>query len=73
MSKLYPSKDLSILDAERLIKKEYGDVVLTDKHYPLDNLTLWFIGQPDKYYQDYVAEMGSTNLVIKDNESVISL
>ena len=72
MSKIYASKNLSIADAECLIRNEYGNAILTRKNYPSDNLTLWFVGEPDKYFQHYIAEMGAANLVIADNETVIS-
>lgn len=52
-------------DAEKIIREMYGsEVELTRKYYP--NLTLWFIGEPDKNFQNYIAEMGKAALVIEE-------
>ena len=64
MSKVYPAHGLSFSQAEEIIKQELGDVKLSTKYYPSDDLMLWFVGEPDKYFQNYVAEMGAANLVI---------
>jgi hypothetical protein len=65
---VYKNNNMSTGEAEKLIKNEYGDVVLTTKYYSMDNLTLWFIGEPDEYYQNYIAQMGSNALVINAKE-----
>lgn len=67
--KKYPRGDIASIDeAERLISAEYGDVELTRKFYPMDRLTLWFIGEPDEYYQNYIAEMGEAALIITNKQ-----
>lgn len=66
MSKAYISKYLSHDEAEELIKKEWGDVQLIKRYFPMDDLVCWFIEEPDTYCQNYVAEMGPARLVIHD-------
>lgn len=61
-AKVYASEHLTVNDAERLIREEYGDVALTRKDYL--QLILWFIGEPDANFQNYIAEMGANALVI---------
>ena len=68
MDKTYPNNGMSYEEAEKLIKQEYGNVNLTLKHYSMDGLTLWFIGEPDKYYQNYIAQMGRAALVINEKQ-----
>lgn len=59
--------DMTIEEAEEKVREVWGKhTALSKKHYPLDNLTLWFDGQPDENYQNYIAEMGRAALVIQE-------
>jgi hypothetical protein len=67
--KLYPRESIaSIEEAERLIREVYGDVELTHEYCWQNGLHLWFIGQPDEYYQNYIAQMGKARLVINEKK-----
>ena len=50
--------------AEQHIKDIWGDIKLYKHYFAMDNLYAWFIDKPDKYYQNYIAQMGKANLVI---------
>jgi len=48
------------------IKNKYGDIEIFTKCYTNEQLTLFFIEIPDKYYQNYIAECGKAGFVMKD-------
>ena len=53
--------------AEAALRKKYGsDREIYTKWYAGDQLMLYFIDPPDKYHQNYVAQLGQAAFVMDD-------
>jgi len=67
MSEIFiKAKNMTIFEAEAEIRKVWGGTAeLTRKDYPSEGYSQWFVGVPDRNYQNYVAEMGAAGLVIQ--------
>jgi len=62
MSATLAIKGATLSDAIEAIKTHYGDIPV--KTVLRDNLYLFFIDAPDKYYQNYIAQLGKNAFVM---------
>ena len=64
-SVIIPTNSIKDIDhAEKCIKEVWGNIPLYRHYFTGDKLTAWYIGKPDRYYQNHIAQMGAANLVI---------
>ena len=67
MSEIFiKAESMTIPEAEAKIREAWGkEIDLQYIVWPPDGYTQWFNGAPDRFHQNYIAEMGAAGLVIQ--------